>query len=136
MVSEVIWENPKFLNPATGKPWSIEEHKHKIASTNIYHVSDLLVNFKETHIEWMLRSNPIFSIDRFKSTHTLNQEAKLTHNLINWQAIINSISPNIRYHITVKWRLQDSTAGMYLVQVLNFISFFGKFSVRITFFVQ
>ena len=100
MASEVIWENPKFINPTTSKPWSIEEHKHKIASTNIYHVSDLLVNFKKTHIEWMLRSNPIFSIDQFKSTQTLNQEAKLTHNLINWQAIINSISPNIRYHIT------------------------------------
>ena len=99
MASEVIWENPKFLDPTTGRPWSLNNHHHKIASTNIYQVANLLANFKQTHIEWSLRSNPIFNVDHFKNTDTLNQETKLIPNLIDWQAIIDSIPPNIRFHI-------------------------------------
>ena len=115
MASEVIWENPKFLDPTAGRPWSLNNHHHKIASTNIYQVANLLANFKQTHIEWSLRSNPTFNVDHFKSIDTLNQEAKLPPNLIDWQAVIDSISPNIKFH--VRTGNKDPTIDAFYVDI-------------------
>jgi len=82
------------------------------------------------------------------------RQHKINPSLVEWEREVGQpykqmrclvhafVQPRVRVNLwklfndTVKWRLQDSTARMYLVQVLNFISFFGKFSVLIIFFVQ